>query len=138
MRATSALLILVMSASGLRAADNWGQLQGNALRSGNAPASSVMTPVGLIAAIPLTDGIFASPVVSDGRVFVIDGSGVVFALDATTLKVLWKFASRGGADQSGNAAQSLEVDVGAGLGIGVAHTVHGAQMRRRTLWAVRS
>ncbi len=104
MRAISALMFLVFSVSGALAADDWGQLQGDALRSGNAPAVSVKTPVGLVAAIPLTDGIFASPVVSDGQVFVIDGSGVVFALDAKTLKVQWKFASRGGAGNCNNVA----------------------------------
>ena len=104
MRAFSALMVLVLSASATFAADNWEQLQGNALRSGNAPAVTMQTSVGLIAAIPLTDGIFASPVVSDGRVFVIDGSGVVFAMDATTLKVVWKFATRGGAGNCNNVA----------------------------------
>ncbi|MBM3972314.1 MAG: PQQ-like beta-propeller repeat protein, partial [Planctomycetes bacterium] len=104
MRALTALIVVVLWASAGLAADSWGQLQGNALRSGNAPSVSIKTPVGLIGAIPLTDGVFASPVVSDGQVFVIDGSGVVFAIDATTLKVVWKFATRGGLGNCNNVA----------------------------------
>lgn len=104
MRVFCSWMVLALFASGVLAADNWEQLQGDALRSGNAPAAVVRTPVGLIAAIPLTDGIFASPVVSEGRVFVIDGSGVVFAIDATSLKVLWKFATRGGVGNCNNVA----------------------------------
>jgi outer membrane protein assembly factor BamB len=62
------------------------------------------TPLGLIAAIPLTDAGFASPVVSQGKIFVVDGSGVVFAIDATTLEVVWRFATRGGPGNCNNVA----------------------------------
>jgi len=86
------------------AADEWTQFKGDALRSGNAPEVSLHTPVGLIAAVPLTDGIFTSPVISGGKVFVIDGSGVVFAIDTATLKVVWKFATKGGLGNCNNVA----------------------------------
>lgn len=72
-------------------ADDWPQLQGSASRTGFAPSFSLSVNPGLIAAIPLTDAIFASPVVADGRVFVFDGSGLLLALDAGTLKELWRF-----------------------------------------------
>jgi hypothetical protein len=32
--------------------------------------------------VPLTDAIFTSPVVADGRIYAVDGSGVAFAIDA--------------------------------------------------------
>jgi len=60
------------------------------------PERSLSTPLGLLAAAPLTDAIFTSPVVADGRVFAVDGAGVAFCLDAATLRVVWKFESRGG------------------------------------------
>ena len=100
---TAGILVLLGLGSAIMAED-WRQFQGNALRSGNAPDVSLQTPVGLVAAVPLTDAIFTSPVVADGRVFVIDGSGVVFAIDTTTLKVVWRFATRGGLGNCNNVA----------------------------------
>jgi len=83
---------------------DWPQLQGNALRSGDASNEQLGNNVGLIAAIPTTDAIFAAPVVAGGRVFVIDGSGVVFAIDARTHKVLWRHATKGGPGNCNNVA----------------------------------
>ena len=82
----------------------YAQLQGNALRSGNVPAEVLKPALGLVAAIPTSDAIFASPVVSEGKVFVVDGSGVVFAIDAATQEVVWKFKTRGGAGNCNNVA----------------------------------
>ena len=76
---------------------DWTQLQGDARRSGNAPGEVLKASMGLKAAVPLTDGIYAAPVVSDGVAYVIDGSGVVFAIDTRTFKVKWRFATKGGA-----------------------------------------
>ncbi len=84
--------------------NDWPQLQGSGLRSGNAREVSLRAPLGLVAAIPTTDAILASPVISDGKVFVVDGSGVVFAIDARTLKTLWTFSTRGGAGNCNNVA----------------------------------
>ena len=67
-------------------ADDWPQLQGNAQHSGDAPHVSLPTSLGLVAAIPLTDAVLAAPVVSDGKAFVVDASGVVFAIDTQTLE----------------------------------------------------
>src|SRR3954470_14028033 len=103
MKLITALIPLFLFATTARG-DDWAQLQGNAFRSGNAPAAAVKTPLGLAGAVPLTDGIYAAPVVADGKVFVIDGSGVVSAIDAGTLKVLWRFATRGGPGNCNNVA----------------------------------
>ena len=62
------------------------------------------TAAGPCRRVPLTDAIFASPVVSNGTVFVVDGSGVVFAIDAKTLAVKWTFATRGGPGNCNNVA----------------------------------
>ncbi len=90
--------------TGSASANQWPQLQGDALRSGNAASVSLPTPLGLVAAVPLTDGIYASPVVADGKVVVIDGAGVVFAFDANTMKPLWHFATRGGPGNCNNVS----------------------------------
>ncbi|MCA9060695.1 MAG: PQQ-binding-like beta-propeller repeat protein, partial [Planctomycetaceae bacterium] len=83
---------------------DWNQLQGNAQRSGDASAAEIASDVGLLAAIPTTDAIQAAPVVADGRIFVIDGSGVIFAIDALSHEVVWKHATRGGTGNCNNVA----------------------------------
>jgi outer membrane protein assembly factor BamB len=104
MRIFYSLFALLIISGFAQAAQNWPQLQGDARRSGNAPEISLTTPLGLVGAVPLTDGIYAAPVVAGGKVFVIDGSGVVKAIDAQTLKVLWTFATRGGPGNCNNVA----------------------------------
>ncbi len=106
---TAALVWAAGLGAGCDAAEGWPQFQGDALRSGNAPGVSLQTPLGLIAAIPLTDAIFTSPAVSDGKVLVVDGSGVVFAIDTATLKVVWRFATRGGPGNCNNVASPAVV-----------------------------
>jgi outer membrane protein assembly factor BamB len=98
------LIPLLLSAAVARGGDDWPQLQGDALRSGNAAGAALETPLGLVGAVPLTDGIYAAPVIADGKLFVIDGSGVVSAIEARTLKLLWRFATRGGPGNCNNVA----------------------------------
>ncbi len=86
------------------AAEDWPQLQGNPLRSGNAPQVSLQMPIGLIAAIPATDAILASPVVSDGKVFLVDSSGMVLAIDTQTQQEVWRYKTKGGPGNCNNVA----------------------------------
>jgi outer membrane protein assembly factor BamB len=95
---------LLASAVQLSASNDWPQLQGSATRSGNAATVSLPTSLGLLAAIPMTDGIYASPIVSDGKIYVIDGAGVVVAIDAETQQVLWRFRTKGGQGNCNNIA----------------------------------
>lgn len=104
MKSFTLLLPFLLSAAAARAGDDWPQLQGDALRSGNAPGAALTTPLGLAGSVPLTDGVYAAPVVADGKVFVVDGSGVVTALDGQSLRVLWRFATRGGPGNCNNVA----------------------------------
>lgn len=85
-------------------AGDWPQLQGDALRSGDASGEQISESLGLAAAIPLTDAVLASPVVSNGTVFVIDGAGVVTAVDCSTYKVRWQFATKGLTGNCSNVA----------------------------------
>jgi hypothetical protein len=104
MKTFALVMLLVGHAAYVQGADEWPQLQGDALRSGNAETVTVSPPLGLVGAVPLTDGIYAAPVVSEGKVVVIDGSGVVSAIDARTLDVLWRFKTRGGPGNCNNVA----------------------------------
>ena len=83
----TAICFSLLAPSGSTAADDWLQLQGNAGRSGNAPGISLADSIGLVQAIPLGDAIFTSPVIGLGKVFTVDGSGQVLALDQQTLEV---------------------------------------------------
>jgi outer membrane protein assembly factor BamB len=101
MKFLSAFIVL---SSSLAAAADWPQLQGDALRSGNAPQAELPAKLGLVGAVPLSDAIQAAPVIANGRVFVIDGSGLVTAIDAASLKPLWSFQTEGGAGNVNNVA----------------------------------
>lgn len=86
-------------------AEDWPQFLHDARHSGNAPAHTVeAAKLGLAGAVPLSDGIYTSPVVADGKVYVLDGSGVLWCLDATSLNVAWKFESKGGAQNVNNVS----------------------------------
>ncbi len=84
--------------------ENWPQFKYDCRHSGNVPGRSVTAPLGLIGAIPLTDAVFTSPVVADGKIYVVDGSGAAFCINAETLHVLWKFQTRGGKGNCGNVS----------------------------------
>lgn len=96
-------LLLLVSLSAL--AEDWPQFQFDARHSGNAPDRDLAAEnLGLIGAVAMSDGLYASPAVAAGRVYVLDGAGVLTCLDAATLKTLWKFASRGGAQNCNNVS----------------------------------
>ena len=103
------LVLIVCTTTALQAED-WLQLKGTPTHSGNVADRKIETPLSLTAAIPLTDALFTSPVVSHNKVFVIDGSGVVFAIDTKTNNVIWKFATRGGAGNCNNVASPAIID----------------------------
>ncbi len=76
-----------------RASENWCQYGFDSRHSGNAPRMKLSTPLELQAAIPLTDSVFTSPIIYDVHIFVLDGSGVLFCIDARTFEVVWQFVS---------------------------------------------
>ncbi|MBN1422847.1 MAG: PQQ-binding-like beta-propeller repeat protein [Planctomycetes bacterium] len=84
------------------AGEEWTQIKFDARHSGDVPDRNVAAPLGLIGAVPLTDAIFTAPVVARGRIFAIDGSGVAFAIDASTLEIIWKRETRGGRGSCNN------------------------------------
>jgi len=90
--AVSFLIAVTTAAAG----ENWLQFKYDCRHSGNVPDRSVTTPLGLIGAVPLTDAVFTAPVVADGRVYVVNGAGVAFCINAATLRVVWEFETRGG------------------------------------------
>ncbi len=90
--------------------EDWPQLKFDSRHSGNVPDRSVTGPLGLVAAAGLTDAVFTAPVVADGRVYVVDGSGVAFCFDAETLELVWKFATDGGKANCNNVCSPAIVD----------------------------
>ena len=99
------ILTLLFLAGPLVQSEDWPQFQFDAGHSGNAPDRTVDPgALGLVGAVPLTDGIYTAPVVADGKIYSIDGSGVVFCIDSENLKVLWKFETKGGAQNCNNVS----------------------------------
>ena len=105
-RRSAWVLVLVLSApwGALAAEGDWTQLKFDARHSGNVPTLSVKVPLGLVGAVPLTDAVLTAPVVAGGRVYAVDGAGVAFGINKTTLEVVWKRATRGGAANCNNVS----------------------------------
>jgi len=102
MKSLSFTIVLLLTS--LASAADWPQLQGDALRSGNAPEAILPARLGLVGAVRTTDGIYAAPVVADGKVYVLDGSGVLYTIDAQTLRVIRTLSSPGGPGNCNNVA----------------------------------
>jgi outer membrane protein assembly factor BamB len=88
--------LFVLGAATAWAAEDWPQSKLDGRRSGDAPQRGVTLPLGLMAARPLSDAIFTSPVVAGRRVYVVDGAGAAWCFEADTLAPLWSFRSAGG------------------------------------------
>ena len=107
-RCFAVLIVLVVGSRG--SAEDWPQLLGSGLRSGNASSFSVDSSLGLQVTVPMTDAILASPVVSGAHVYVLDGSGVLACIDTVTGQKRWQFRSEGGSGNCNNVAAPCVVD----------------------------
>jgi outer membrane protein assembly factor BamB len=86
-------------------AEDWPQFMFNAAHSGNAAQIDLdVEKLGLQGAVAMTDGIYTSPVVASGKVYVVDGSGCAACFDAKTLKEVWRFQSKGGKQNVNNVS----------------------------------
>lgn len=104
------LAIQVTLAGSLTAGEAWTQFKFDSRHSGNAEDREVAASLGLIGAVPLSDGVFTSPVVADGNVYVVDGSGTAYGLDADTLELKWKFASGATKSNCNNLSSPAYID----------------------------
>ncbi len=94
-------LVVSLNAS----AEDWPQFMFNAAHSGNAAQIDLdVEKLDLQGAVAMTDGIYTSPVVASGKVYVVDGSGCAACFDAKTLKELWHFQSKGGKQNVNNVS----------------------------------
>ncbi|NOX55143.1 MAG: PQQ-binding-like beta-propeller repeat protein [Planctomycetes bacterium] len=105
----AALGLVVCLLQPVAAGEAWLQFKFDARHSGDVPDRSVSLPLGLVGAVPLTDAIFTAPVVADGHVYVVDGSGVAFCIDAKQLRVIWKYQTRGGPTNCNNVSSPAVV-----------------------------
>lgn len=102
---TAALAICFLAvAANIAAAENWPQLKYDSRHSGNVPDRDVSDDLDLVGTVALTDAIFTAPVIADGRVYAVDGSGAAFCIDASTLRVLWKSQTGGGKANCNNVS----------------------------------
>ncbi len=103
-------LVFLSTVSVISAQESWTQFKYDSRHSGDAADRSIGQNLGLRAAVPLTDKIFTAPVVDGGRVFVVDGSGVAFALDAKDGRLIWKQATPGGARNCNNVSSPAIIE----------------------------
>jgi outer membrane protein assembly factor BamB len=103
------LLCLLAGAVSAYGSENWEQFKYDSRHSGNVPDRQVTTPLELLAAVPLTDAIFTSPVISGDRIYVVDGSGVAACIDRHTLRPVWRYETRGGPANCNNISSPLIV-----------------------------
>ena len=100
----------LLSLNRVSAAESWTQFKFDPRNSGDAHDREVGKNLGLAASVALTDKIFTAPVVDSGSVFVVDGSGVAFALDAENLRIRWKVATPGGRANCNNVSSPALID----------------------------
>ncbi|MFK5921590.1 MAG: PQQ-binding-like beta-propeller repeat protein [Verrucomicrobiota bacterium] len=98
------LFIGLLNLSPLSASNSWLQFKGDARHSGNAPGVKLTPPLKLAAALPLTDAVYTSPLIHQGQLIVLDGSGMLFSFDADSYQLQWKFQSKGGASNCNNVS----------------------------------
>ncbi len=96
--------IFILVAPQLTAGESWLQYKFDAGHSGNAAGRTIDPDLGLVGVVPLTDGVYTSPVVADSRIYIVDGSGVAFCINAENLEVIWKVATRGGPENCNNVS----------------------------------
>lgn len=104
MSAAGIAMFCCLAVSSLAVPADWPQLQGNGLRSGTAPGFVLPENPGLAHAIAGSDGFYAAPVIADGTVYAIDGSGQVLAADLQTGEIRWRFQTAGGPGNCNNVA----------------------------------
>ena len=97
-------VLLVTLAGAAKAADDWPQLKLDGRHSGDAADRSVKLPLGLLAAVPLTDAVLTAPAIAKGRVYVVDAAGVAHCVDLDTLQVVWQRETRGGQANCNNVS----------------------------------
>jgi outer membrane protein assembly factor BamB len=103
------VLLLLLSVS-LAGAEEWPQFLFNAGHSGNAGDRDIAPEtLGVERVLKLTDGIYTSPVVAGGVVYVVDGSGVAAAFEINSGQEKWRFASKGGAQNVNNVSSPAVV-----------------------------
>ncbi|MCP4679750.1 MAG: PQQ-binding-like beta-propeller repeat protein, partial [Deltaproteobacteria bacterium] len=91
-------------------AQPWPQFKFDAHRSGNVPDRQVSTPLGIVAAVPLSDAVLTGPVCVDGHLYVVDASGVAFCIETESGNVLWQTPTPGGAVNCNNISSPALID----------------------------
>jgi outer membrane protein assembly factor BamB len=104
------VFLLLAAAVVARAGECWPQFKYDAEHSGDVPDRTVEVPLGLVGAAPCSDAIFTAPVVADGRVYVVDGSGVAFCFEAASLDLVWKRTTDGGPANCSNVSSPAIAD----------------------------
>ncbi|HKB99004.1 MAG TPA: PQQ-binding-like beta-propeller repeat protein [Terriglobales bacterium] len=104
-RRTVAALLILAACSGLQGCSKgWPAFRHDALRTGNQFHKSRLSDPTKVTSLhivwtfnaPGGQGFFASPVVHKGKVFIGNGNGFLYALNADTGAVIWQYPPSGG------------------------------------------
>ena len=106
----SKLLVVLFLQASCAFANDWPQRLGNSLRSGDASEVTLGSNFELVAALPLSDAVMASPVVDKDCLIAIDASGVVHAFNTSTLEKLWTYVTHAGSGNCNNVASPALID----------------------------
>lgn len=88
---------------------DWPQFQRASERSGDAPAETLQTPLGLATCVQLDDAVTTAPAVVAGRVYVVDQMGTAYCIDPKANRVLWKTAPGGKSACGSNTSSACVV-----------------------------
>lgn len=108
-RICTIVLSLLLQVSFIYCGD-WPQRLGNALRSGDASRESLESNFRIVTALPLSDAVMASPVISDNLLIAVDAAGVVHAFDTNRFVKKWTHATHQGAGNCNNVSSPVLVD----------------------------
>ncbi len=102
-------MLLLVLAAGTVCAD-WPQYMHNAARTGETAEDIAPGSLGLVARVALGDAILSSPIVVDGRCFVVDQMGTAYAVDVRCGTVLWSSSPEGADALGGNTSSPCYAD----------------------------
>ena len=105
----AAMLCVVAIPNGNDAAD-WPQYMRDAAHTAAAPDERLSLPLHLAARVSLDDAVLTSPVVSSGRVYVVDQMGCAYCVDPDGPAIVWKTHPRGVNAVGGNTSSPCVIE----------------------------
>ncbi len=91
-------------------AEDWPQYMRDSAHTANAATERLSLPLFVTDRVTLDDAVLTSPVVVDGRAYVVDQMGTAYCVDADKAAILWKTHPPGADAVGGNTCSPCAVD----------------------------